>query len=147
MKYIPDTGASISVISEEVAKTIGLEIKPYDSNKVKAIKADGKEVKDILGFAEVDVILGNKKMEKVKMLLFKNATYPCLIGGDVFATHPDTKQHFEALLGSKQTSKTPLINKKILKQSSCNIRHCDRSSDDDYDEMDDKFSAYRLKSR
>ena len=28
----------------------------------------------------------------------------------------------------------------ILKQSVCNTRHWDRSSDDDYDEMDDKFN-------
>ena len=49
----------------------------------------------------MDVILGNQKMEKVKMLVFKNATNPCLIGHDVLASHPETKQHFEALMGKK----------------------------------------------
>ena len=97
VQYIPDTGATISVISENVAKAIGAEIKPYDRTKIKVITADGKEVKDILGFAEVDVILGNQKLERVKMLVFKNATNPCLIGRDVLATHPDTKQHLEAI--------------------------------------------------
>ena len=43
-------------------------------------------------------------------------------------------------MGSKQISTTQLINKEIQKQSSCNTRHCDRSSDDDYDEMDDIFN-------
>ena len=71
------------------------------------------------------------------MLVFKNAANPCLIGRDVLATHSDTKQHFEALMGSKQT---PCISKETPKQSSCNTRHYDRSSDDDYDEMDDKFN-------
>ena len=46
VKYMPDTGASITVISDNVAKTIGAEVKPYDRNKIKVITADGKEVKD-----------------------------------------------------------------------------------------------------
>ena len=92
VRYIPDTGAAISVISKTVAKAIGVEVKPFDRTKVKAITADGKEVKDIRRspFAEEDVILGNQKLERVNMLVFKNATNPCLIRRDVLATHPDT---------------------------------------------------------
>ena len=133
---VPDTGASITVISEDVAKAIGAEIKPYDRNKIKAVTADGKEVKDILGFAEVDVILGNQKLEKVKILVFKNATNPCLIERDVLATHPDIKQHFEAIMERQ----TPSTNQDIPKQSGCKTLHSDRSSVDDYDEMDEKFN-------
>ena len=81
IQYIPDTGAAISVISEEVARILNVEIKPYDKSRIKAVTADGKEVKDILGFADVDVTLGNQTLEKVKMLVFKNSTNPCLIGG------------------------------------------------------------------
>ena len=136
IQYIPDTGASITVISEEVAKAIGAEIKPYDQSKIKVVTADGKQVKDLLGFAEVDIILGNQKLEKVKTLVFKNATNPCLVGRDVLATHPDIKQHFDAIMG-KQTTMT---KQDIPTQSTCKTRHCDRSSDDDYDEMDDKYN-------
>ena len=57
----------------------------------------------MLGFAEADIILWNQKLDKVKMLVFKNATNPFLIGRDALATHPDTKQHFEALMGRKRT--------------------------------------------
>ena len=133
VKYIADTGASITVINEDVAKAIGAEIKPYDQNKIKAVRADGKEVKNILGFAEVDVILGNQKLEKVNVLVFKNATNPCLIGRDVLATHPDIKHHFDAIMGKRTQS----LNQNT---SSCKTRHGDRSSDDDYDEMDDKLN-------
>ena len=104
VKYMPDTGASITVISKNVAKSIGAEVKPFDPNKIKVITADGKEVKDILGFTEADVILGNKMLEKVKMLVFRNATNPCLIGQDVLATHPDIKHHFDAIMGKQTTS-------------------------------------------
>ena len=103
VKYIPDTGASITLISEEVAKAIGAAIKPYDQSKIKVVTADGKQVKDLLGFAEVDIILGNQKLEKVKTLVFKNATNPCLVGRDVLATHPDIKQHFDAIMGKQTT--------------------------------------------
>ena len=130
VKNIPDSDASITVISEEVAKAIGAELTPYDRNKIKAVTADGKEIKDILGFAEVDLILGNQKLEKVKMPVFKNATNPCLIGRDVLATHPDIKQHFVAIMGKQE----------VPKQRNCKTQHCDRSSDDDYDEMDDKYN-------
>ena len=61
----------------------------------------------------MDVILGNQKLEKVKMLVFKNATNQCLIGRDVLATHPDIKQHFEAIMGKQTSSK----NQEITKQS------------------------------
>ena len=76
-KYIPKTGASISVISEEVAKAIGVEMKSYDKTRIKAVTADGMKVKDILGFTEVNEILGNQKLEKLKILFFKNATNRC----------------------------------------------------------------------
>ena len=82
----------------------GLEIKPFDKSKV--ITADGKEVKDMLGFAEAYIILGKQKLDKVRMLVLKNATNPCLKGRDVLATHPDTKQHFEALMSNKQIPTT-----------------------------------------
>ena len=129
VNFIPDTGAAISVISEKVAKMAGLEIKPFNKAKVKVVTAEGNEVKDLLGFAEADVTLGNQKQEKVKMLVFKSLTNPCLIGRDVLATHPDTKQHFEALMGHKQTPSIPIASKKA-----CKLRHCDRSSDDDFDD-------------
>ena len=77
---------------------------------------------------------GNQKME---MLVFKNATNPCLIGRDVLATHPVTKQHFKALKGNKQTPTTPSKNKEVPKQRECKKRHCERSSDDGHDEMND----------
>ena len=46
-QYIPNKGAAISVVSEEAARSLKLEIKPYDKTRIKAITADGKEVKDI----------------------------------------------------------------------------------------------------
>ena len=55
-----NTGAAVSVINEEVAKILTIEIKPYDKSRIKAVTAYGKEIKDILGFAEVDVTLGNQ---------------------------------------------------------------------------------------
>ena len=58
----------------------GLEIRPFNKAKVKVVTAEGNEVKDLLGFTEADVILGNQKQEKVKMLVFKSLTNPCLIG-------------------------------------------------------------------
>ena len=137
VKYMPDTGASITVISENVVKTIGAEIKPFVMNKIKVITADGKEVKDILGFAEEDVILGNKNLEKVKMLVFRNATNPCLIGRDVLATHPDIKHHFDAIMGKQ----TPPTNQEATKQNGGKTRYGDRSSDDDYDEMENNLKS------
>ena len=35
VNYIPDTGVAISVISEEIARMAGLEIKPFDKSRVK----------------------------------------------------------------------------------------------------------------
>ena len=43
VRYIRDTGAAISVISEDVAKSVGLEIKLYEKTRIKAITTDGKE--------------------------------------------------------------------------------------------------------
>ena len=34
--------------------------------------ADGKEEKDVLGFAEVEVTLGSQKLTNTRMLIFKN---------------------------------------------------------------------------
>ena len=42
VEYIPDTGAAMSVISEETAKRAGLKVNPYDSTKVRVITADGR---------------------------------------------------------------------------------------------------------
>ena len=132
VNYIPDTGAAISVISEAVVKNAALEIKSFNKAKVKEVTAEGNEVKDLLGFTEEDVTLGNQKQEKVKMLVFKSLTNQFLIRRDVLATHPDTRQHFEALMSHIQTPSTT-----IATQKSCKTKHCDRSSDDDYDvEMD-----------
>ena len=96
-----DTGAAISVISEEEARILNIEIKPYDKSKIKAVTADGTEAKDSLGFAEVDATLGNQALEKVKMLVFKNSTNPCLVGRDVLSVHPVTKANFEALMNNE----------------------------------------------
>ena len=107
--------------------------------------ADGKEVQNILGFAEIDVTLGNQTLEKVRMLVFKNATNPCLVGRDVLAIHPATKTNFEALMNNEapvqQTSKNRNDELreylKTGKINKCNTKHCDKSSEDDGDEMDD----------
>ena len=60
IQYMPDTGAAISVINEEVAKILNVKIKPYDKSRIKAVTADGNEVQNIKGFAETDVTLGNQ---------------------------------------------------------------------------------------
>ena len=102
------------------------------------VTAEGNEVKDLLGFTEADVILGNQKQEKVKMLVFKSLTNPCLIGRDVLATHPDTKQHFEALMGCDQSPIVPRDRRETATQRGCKTKHCDRSSDDDFDDEIDR---------
>ena len=145
IQYIPDTGLAISVINEEVARVLNIEVKPYDKTRIKAVTADGKEVKDILGFAKEDVTIGNQTLEKVRMLVFKNSTSPCLIGRDVLAVHPITKANFEALMSNedpiqpvdkdlndelREYLRTGKINK-------CKSKHCDKSSEDDGDEMED----------
>ena len=96
--------------------------------------ADGKEVKDVLGFAELEVTLGNQKLANARMLVFKNLTNPCLIGRDILLAQPETKNHFEALMG-KMEDRVQIINKLSNKQ--CKIQKKDRSSDDDYDDMYD----------
>ena len=93
---------SILVMSEEVAKILDVEIKPYDKSRTKAVTADGKEEQNVLGFAEVNVTLGNHTLEKVRMLVFKNASNPCLIGRDVLAVHPETKTQFNALMNTQE---------------------------------------------
>ena len=144
IQYMADTGAGISVISEEVAKILNIDIKPYDKSKIKAVTADVKEVKDILGFAEVDVTIG-QTLEKVKMLVFKNTTNPCLVGRDVLAVHPVTKANFEALI-INDAPVQPLgkdLNDELReylrtgKIHKCKSKHCDKSSENDGDEMED----------
>ena len=81
----------MSVISEETAKRAGLKVNPYDSTKVRVITADGKEVPDVPGYVEADVTLDNYRLKGVKMIVFKRATNPCLIGRDVLAVHPSTQ--------------------------------------------------------
>ena len=103
------------------------------------VTAEGNEVKDLLGFTEADLMLGNQKKEKVKMLVFKSLTNPCLIGRDVLSTHPDTKHHFEALMGNNQAQSTQRDQEETNTQQRCKTRHRDRSSDDDFDdEMDER---------
>ena len=139
IQYLAATGAGISVISKEVAKILNIEIKPYDRT------ADGKEVKDILGFAEVDVTIGKQTLKKVKMLVFKNASNPCLVGRDVLAVHPVSKANFEALINNDAPVQ-PLgkdLNDELReylrtgKIHKCRSKHCDKSSEDDGDEMED----------
>ena len=38
IQYIPDTCAAISVISEEVARILNIEIKPYDKSRIKQLR-------------------------------------------------------------------------------------------------------------
>ena len=84
--------------------------------------------------------------------VFKNATNSYLIGRFVLASHPETKQNFEALMGNKEITnqtKSKKINyasttdRGIInfhdKISKCQTAHCNRSSDDDSDEIDDQF--------
>ena len=157
--YIPDTGAAISVLCEEVARIQNIEIKPYDKSRIKAITADSKEVKDILEFAGVDVTLGNQTLEKVRMLVFKNSTNPCLIRRDVLAVHPVTKVKFEALMsneGPTLPSCKDLNDEfkdylKTCKVNKCRTKHCDKSSNEMedlmYDNSDVKGCCYKNKSR
>ena len=145
---------SILVMSEEVAKILDVEIKPYDKSRTKAVTADGKEVQNVLVFAVVNVTLGNHTLKKVRVQVFKNASNPCLIGRDVLAVHPETKSHFDALMntqececstqqsGSTQEESKQLKDElreylKTGKITKCKNKHCDRSSEDDGDEMDD----------
>ena len=63
--------------------------------------------------------------------MFKTVANQCLIGRDVLATNPETKQHFAALMGTK----SPIINhrKGTVTQEGCSTEYGDKSSDDDYD--------------
>ena len=71
------------VISEDTSKTVGAKISAYDKSRIKAITTDSKEVKDVLSFTEVEVIVGNQKLTNAKMLVLKNLTNPYLIGRDI----------------------------------------------------------------
>ena len=145
ISYIIDTDASISVISEDTARILGAKISPYDRSRIKAMTADGKEVKDVLGFAEAEVTLGNQKLTNARMYVFKNLTNPCLIGRDILSAHTETKDHFEAIIG-KMKDNPQIANKLHIKP--CIHQHKDRSSDDDYDEMDDlKFKGCWSKNK
>ena len=97
-----DTGAAMSVISEETAKRAGLKLSPYDNSKIRVISADGKEVPDVPGYVEADVTLDNHRLKGVKMIVFKMATNPCLIGRDVLAVHPTNQDHCLAMMGLKK---------------------------------------------
>ena len=92
----------MSVISEDTARTVGAKISPYYKSRIIAMTADGKEVKDILGFAEVEVTLGSQNLANARMLVFKHLTNPCLIGRDILSAHPETKDHFEAIMGNME---------------------------------------------
>ena len=102
VEYIPDTGAAMSVISEETAKRAGLKVNPYDRSKIRAITEDGKEVPDVPGYVEADVTLENNRLKGVKIIVFKRATNPCLIGREVLSVHPSTQDHFLAMMGLKK---------------------------------------------
>ena len=65
-EYIPDTGAAMTVISEETAKRADLKVNPYDNSKVRVITADGKEVPEVPGYVEADVTLDNYRPKGVK---------------------------------------------------------------------------------
>ena len=110
----------MSVIREDNARRVNAKISPYDRSKIKAMTADGKEVKDVLFFAEVEVTLGNLKLTNARMLVFKNLTNPCLVGRDILSAHPKTKDHFEVLMGRMEDKP-----------------QCQNKLDDDNDEMDD----------
>ena len=88
--------ATIFVISEDTARKVNAKISPYDKSKIRAMTADGKEVKDVLGFAELEVTLGNQKLNNARMLVVKDLTNPCLIDRDILSAHPETKNHLEA---------------------------------------------------
>ena len=146
IQYMADTGAAISLISEEVASILNIETKPYDKSRIKAVTADGKESKDILGFAEVDVTIGDQTLEKVKTLVFKNATNPFLVGRNVLAEHLFTKANLEALINNDAAPVQPIgkdLNDELReylrtgKIHRCKAKHCDKSSEDDCNEMED----------
>ena len=81
------------------------------------------------------------------MLVFKNATNEFLISRDVLASHPDTKPHFEALIGSKQQTIPPTSKKtkdelkEFVKVDKCQTKHCDRGSDDDDEVLETNHPA------
>ena len=89
----------MSVISEETAKRAGLKVNPYDNSNIRVITADGKEVPDVQGYVEADVTLDNYRLKGVRMIVFKRATNPCLIGRGVLSIHPSTQDHFLAMIG------------------------------------------------
>ena len=83
----------MSVISEETAKRADLKLNPYDNSKIRFITAEGKEVPDVPGYVEADVTLDNYRLKGVKIIVFKRATNPCLIGRDVLSVLPTTQDH------------------------------------------------------
>ena len=46
--------------------------------------------------------LDNYRLKGIKMIVFKRATNPCLIGRDVLSVHPSTQDHFLAMMGLKK---------------------------------------------
>ena len=75
---------------------------PYDSFKIRVITAVGKAVPDVPGYVEADVTLDNYRLKGIKMIVFKRATNPCLIGRDVLSVNPSTQDHFLAIMGLKK---------------------------------------------
>ena len=43
IKYIADTGSSMSVISEDTARTVGTKISPYDGSRIIPMTAEGNQ--------------------------------------------------------------------------------------------------------
>ena len=75
---------------------------------MRVITEDGKEVQDVPGYVETYVTLGEHELKGVRMLVFKRVTNPCLIGRDVLAVHPSTKDHYQAMMGETRPNKLPL---------------------------------------
>ena len=143
MKYILDTGAAISVISEETVKRAGLNVYPSDKNKVRVMTADGKEVQDVPGYEEADITLGEHQLKGVKMLFFKRATNPCLIGRDLLAVHPSTKDHYQAMMGVTK----PKVASKLPFRHNHNVNNNTEEADNSIIEFKDSDNKNRLPFR
>ena len=72
IQYIPDTGAAISVISEEVGRILNIEIKPYDKSRIKAVTAGGESSDCLLGEKDCDKQNKSKDIPFIKNVGFVN---------------------------------------------------------------------------
>ena len=64
------------------------------------------------------------------MLVFKSLTNPCLIGRDILAAHPETKDHFQAIMGQmNDKTQNTMKSASVLSKQQKN-----KSSDDEQDE-------------